>query len=187
MTTLQYATVAGQWIVRQDTRLLLSMRRRAHPLLERLARAATRAGNTGSWLLHVLVLAVLPMGPDREAVAALALGTLCATGAAQAIKRGIRRPRPNCAIEGFRAVAANPDAWSFPSGHTAAAFGAATAAAGVHAGLGSAELALAVMIGLSRIYLGAHYPLDVAMGALVGSACGIAAGRIAASVGLVAA
>jgi undecaprenyl-diphosphatase len=41
--------------------------------------------------------------------------------------------------------------------------------------LAALTLVLAAGIGVSRIYLGAHYPLDVAAGALLGGACGWAA------------
>ena len=41
--------------------------------------------------------------------------------------------------------------------------------------LGPAAVALAVGIGLSRVYLGAHYPLDVAAGAMLGTMAGAAA------------
>ncbi|TMA84340.1 MAG: phosphatase PAP2 family protein, partial [Deltaproteobacteria bacterium] len=73
---------------------------------------------------------------------------------------------------GFVAIIDNPDAFSFPSGHAAAAFAVAVALAGQGAGLGPLALVLATAIGISRIYLGAHYPLDVAVGALLGCGCG---------------
>ncbi len=58
---------------------------------------------------------------------------------------------------------------SFPSGHTQTAFGAATALTCYWRGWFTPLIfALACGVGLSRIYLGVHFPLDVAAGALVG-------------------
>ena len=55
------------------------------------------------------------------------------------------------------------------------AFAVVAALAAVDPTLAAAELLLAVSIGLSRIYLGAHYPLDVAAGAALGLISGFCA------------
>ena len=65
---------------------------------------------------------------------------------------------------------------SFPSGHTCASF----ACAGVYykafpGKWGKAAMVLAVLIALSRLYVGVHYPTDVLAGALVGTFSALAA------------
>jgi len=59
--------------------------------------------------------------------------------------------------------------YSFPSGHTAAAFSAAlTINASVPLAISIISFVLAVLIGYSRIYIGVHYPSDVIVGGLIG-------------------
>ncbi len=58
--------------------------------------------------------------------------------------------------------------WSFPSNHTVAAFAAATALWYADRRLGWIGLLAAVLMGASRIWVGAHYPHDVLVAALVG-------------------
>jgi undecaprenyl-diphosphatase len=95
---------------------------------------------------------------------------LLATLVSQVLKRACCRKRPS--FSGFEALIEDPDAFSFPSGHSAAAFAVAVALAGQGMGLGPLTLGLACAIAFSRVYLGAHYPLDVAAGAAIGCACG---------------
>lgn len=65
--------------------------------------------------------------------------------------------------------------FAFPSGHTLASFGAATALTLYYRRWGVAALTLAGAIGFSRLYLFVHYPTDVAAGALLGVALAFAA------------
>lgn len=96
------------------------------------------------------------------------------------LKNLVARTRPfdiNTAIE---LLIEKPGDFSFPSGHTAAAF-AFTAAlyfAGAR-GLGAAALALSVLMAFSRLYLYVHFPTDILGGAALGVLCGFLGARLA--------
>lgn len=154
-----------------DERMLVAARRWHGPWRTRAARALTRAGDASSWTLVVLALVATPQAAAARLGLRLGVATLLATAASQWLKRRLSRPRPTSAIQGFSALAENPDAFSFPSGHTCAAAAAAVALAGAGL-LGPAAALLALGIALSRVYLGAHYPLDVAAGAMLGTFAG---------------
>jgi undecaprenyl-diphosphatase len=166
----------GRWrrVLSFDEALLLAFRRFHTPWRTAVARALTTMGDGKTWAM--VGVACLATCTSRGAHLGLRLGaaTGIATILSQTLKRSLTRPRPNLAIEGFEALAANPDRFSFPSGHTAAAVGVAVAFAGEPYGLGPGALLLSVGIGLSRVYLGAHYPFDVAAGAILGVFAGVA-------------
>ena len=157
-----------------DERLLLHFRRYHGPWRTRLARLLTGAGDARSWTVIGLAL----LATTRRSAVHLGLrvsaGALLGALAAQVLKRTLNRARPTSAIEGFEALADNPDAFSFPSGHTAAAFAVAIATAGERYAAGPLSLLLATGIALSRVYLGAHYPLDVLVGIPLGVGAGVA-------------
>jgi undecaprenyl-diphosphatase len=156
-----------------DEAALVRVRRWVKPSLTPLMRFLTRSGDASSWVLLGLVLLSLG-GPSSELGGRLAAAAVLATVLVQPLKRLWRRPRPNCRIHGFTALVENPDAFSFPSGHAAAAVAVALAVAGQGHLLPALLAVLALGVGVSRVYLGAHYPLDVAAGGLLGVLAGAA-------------
>jgi len=162
-------------ILSLDEALLLAFRRFHRPRRTTLARALTHLGDARSWTLAGVALLASRTELGNHLGLRLAVATLLATLLAQLLKRSLTRPRPDASIVGFQALASNPDRFSFPSGHTGAAFAVAVAWATEPYGLGPAALALASGIGFSRVYLGAHYPLDVAAGSVLGICAGLVA------------
>jgi undecaprenyl-diphosphatase len=161
-------------LLQVDEKLLRHVRAWELPKLTKFMKTLTKLGDASSWVVIGLVL--LATGG-----VAVRYGTLLAAGAmfalmlSQALKRVCRRPRPDAKITGFTALVENPDTFSFPSGHTAVACGVAFALAGQGTALGMLMGALAAGVGLSRVYLGAHYPLDVGVGGILGGVAGILA------------
>ncbi len=164
-----------QRILSLDEALLVALQRFRRPWRTLAARTLTALGGARSWTLAGLGLLATRTALGVHLGVRLAAATTLATLTSQALKRSLTRARPDSAIHGFEALAANPDRFSFPSGHTAAAFAVAIAFAGEPFGLGPLALLLGVGIALSRVYLGAHYPLDVGAGAALGTVSGLAA------------
>lgn len=157
-----------------DRMLLLRVRAWERPWATWFMRWFTRIGDVWTWLGLGIVLA-LSGRAAREAALLLLLAVSGSRLAAEILKRVCARRRPSLAIPGFHALMENPDAGSFPSGHASAAFGCATALLSAGSPWGWVALGAASLIASSRVYLGAHYPLDVVAGALLGCASGIAA------------
>jgi undecaprenyl-diphosphatase len=98
--------------------------------------------------------------------------TLSASLVVSPLKELFDRARPPEADPGLGALVPIPENASFPSGHAATAFAAATAIAILSPRMRPWALALAAAVALSRVYLRVHFPLDVVAGALVGAGLG---------------
>jgi membrane-associated phospholipid phosphatase len=103
------------------------------------------------------------------AAVSLALADLASSG----IKEAVDRPRPPRADPSFDAAVPLASSPSFPSGHATTTFACAVAIAVLVPKLRWPALSVAATVGVARIYLGVHYPLDVLAGAALGSLIGL--------------
>lgn len=94
------------------------------------------------------------------------LAVAAADGIANVLKSAVGEHRPR----GTHPLVAIPHSDSFPSGHAATAFAGATVLAALLPRAAPAFYLLAVAIAYSRLYVGVHFPLDVAAGAAIGAA-----------------
>jgi undecaprenyl-diphosphatase len=150
-----------------DQRGLRWIERRRAPTFDRLMRAFSRAGDWQSWTL--IGLASLWMGgTPRQLALGIAPRLILTLALCFGIKTISRRPRPSQSMGDFSTLLSNPDPYSFPSSHTACAW-AVCASLGLALGWGwPLWVAHALAISYSRIHVGAHYPLDVLIGTILG-------------------
>ncbi|MFD9467442.1 phosphatase PAP2 family protein [Streptomyces sp. NPDC060027] len=98
-------------------------------------------------------------------LAALALAQLVSNGVG---KQLVDRPRPPKDWIEHDEVEDRPDSSSFPSGHTAAAVAFTAAVAPTWPLVGTICAVPTALLAIERVQSGAHYPTDVAVGALIG-------------------
>jgi membrane-associated phospholipid phosphatase len=168
LTALSLLWAAGQ---RLDAAifLYLNLHRRRSPLLDRLMWLFTQLG-TGGAAVSVAALTYALSGRARGLE--LALGTLTLWLTVELVKALADRSRPFAALEAVQVVGWRTRGQSFPSGHTSQAFFLTlTLIQILRLGplLAIGLVIVAALVGLSRVYLGVHYPRDVIGGALLGS------------------
>lgn len=90
------------------------------------------------------------------------------------LKNVVARTRPYEAVEGLHRIIEAQSDFSFPSGHTGCSFAVAVVIFIMcPRKFGVPALVLAVAIGLSRLYVGVHFPTDVIGGAIIGTAAAL--------------
>lgn len=120
------------------------------------------------WIVLSLVLIAIPKTRRVGVTMGLTL-ILCLCIGNLTLKPLIARIRPYDVVDVPLLVEKLSD-FSFPSGHTLASVGAATALTLYDRRWGAAALTLAGVIAFSRLYLFVHYPTDVVAGVLLGVA-----------------
>ena len=84
------------------------------------------------------------------------------------LKNSFKRNRPESVLEDFHSVIEPADRFSFPSGHTSAAFMIAVLCGYFYPAIFLLLLGWALLVGVSRIVLGVHFPTDTLMGMALG-------------------
>lgn len=140
-----------------------------------LIRLVSRSGDGHAY--PIIAIAPLALGMDSNVrLFKIFLAGFCIERSAYFVmKNSLRRKRPTEHLSLESAVTPG-DRFSFPSGHTSAAFLVTTVLAlgfFEHTVFALIPLAWACAIGCSRVLLGVHYPLDTIAGCLLGSSVAI--------------
>jgi membrane-associated phospholipid phosphatase len=124
------------------------------------------------WIGLALVLSVLWR---RWAVLGLTIVVVAlADASATGLKAAFDRERPPERYAEPDPLVNVPESGSFPSGHAATSFAAATILSFAFPRLAPFLLLLAAAVGFSRVYVGVHYPIDIVGGAFLGVAIAVA-------------
>jgi undecaprenyl-diphosphatase len=125
------------------------------------------AGRLGLvWIVLACLLALLW---KRYAVVVFAvLAVAVADWFAIGLKAVFDVERPSARYSEPKTLVPAPHDGSFPSGHAATSFAAATVLSIARPRWAPAFYLLALAIGFSRVYVGVHYPLDIVGGAVLG-------------------
>lgn len=142
-----------------------------NPIMDKVMVFITTLGDAGLiWIL--MGIALLINKKYRKVgfmvLGALALGSILGEGI---IKNIVQRDRPFISMEGIDMLIKAPTSYSFPSGHTTSSFAAAGVIAINFKNKSVYVFTLAVLIAISRIYLGVHFPTDIISGIVLGLSC----------------
>jgi undecaprenyl-diphosphatase len=136
--------------------------------LRALLRATSRLGDGVFWyVLMAGLLAVIGEAAFRPVMQMITAGTI-GVALYKVLKHRTLRPRPYQVRPDIRLCGIALDHYSFPSGHTLHAVALTLIAAAHFPALGPVLLPFTLLVGLSRVVLGLHYPSDVVAGALLG-------------------
>jgi len=137
--------------------------------VRRVFRFVSRLGDGVFWYALILAMLLTGWGHDLRPVAHMVLTGLVCTALYKWLKSKTSRPRPY-AVEAAVSAAADPlDAFSFPSGHTLHAVAFTIIAVAYYPILAWLLVPFSLLVAMSRLILGLHYPSDVLAGAALGA------------------
>jgi undecaprenyl-diphosphatase len=131
---------------------------------------ASRLGDGAFWYALMAVLLVWDGGKAVAPVLHMTVAGFACTLIYKSLKRGTARARPYVVQTDITLFAAPLDKYSFPSGHTLHAVAFTLVALGYYPALFWLLAPFCLLVALSRVVLGLHYPSDVMAGAGIGAA-----------------
>jgi undecaprenyl-diphosphatase len=153
---------------------LAASRWAARRMVHRTFGVVSRLGDGWLWYGLIAALAIGAGEHGRHAALQMACTGIVAWLLYRVLKRRTRRPRPFRVHREVIARAPPLDEFSFPSGHTLHAVSFGIVATTWFPALALPLALFAVLVAMSRVVLGLHYPSDVLAGAALGAVLGLA-------------
>ncbi|MFN3739526.1 MAG: glycosyltransferase family 39 protein [Thermodesulfovibrionales bacterium] len=129
-----------------------------------------------AYLFFFLFLAIAVTKEGKRAllpISLLIIAWALSDGIGNILKNAIERPRPFLVIEDVRMLVGHRSSFSFPSNHAATYTAGATLLWYFFRYLRIPALLIVLIVAISRVYVGVHYPSDVIGGAVIGLIIGI--------------
>ncbi|MFT6914216.1 MAG: undecaprenyl-diphosphatase [Motiliproteus sp.] len=138
------------------------------PWMQRYFATISRLGDGPFWYALMLLLPLIYGAGALQVSGAMVVTALFGLACYKLLKQGITRARPY-AVDRRIVLGTEPlDQFSFPSGHTLHAVSFSTISIDHYPSLGWLLVPFTLLVALSRVLLGLHYPSDVLAGALLG-------------------
>lgn len=151
-------------LIRNDISFFYAVNKKSnYKFLCNIMKVITELGSTG----FAIVFSLMSIYLNRHFSYILILNLVVSQLIIHSVKRLVNRPRPYKVLEFANAIKPPKCKYSLPSGHSSSALTIALVLSFFFPSFMAIFVTLALLVGISRVFLGCHYPSDVLIGMLI--------------------